>query len=66
MTDERWQAATMLAGRQVRLRPVRAADLDALYDAHDGRNQDVLMYSLLRADPDHGGRRRPRKPVGGP
>jgi RimJ/RimL family protein N-acetyltransferase len=33
MTDDH-ATATMLAGHLVRLRPVRQADLDALYDAH--------------------------------
>ena len=52
----------MLEGRQIQLRPVREGDLDRLYEAHlairargaffnEGRNQDVLLYSLLRTDP---------------
>lgn len=52
----------MLHGELVTLRPVREADLDAMYDAHvairnrgaffnDGRDQDVLLYSMLRGDP---------------
>jgi RimJ/RimL family protein N-acetyltransferase len=34
MTEDDGPAAAMLEGRRVRLRPVRQADLDQLYDAH--------------------------------
>jgi len=36
----------MLHGERITLRPVRAADL-----FNDGRNQDVLLYSILRDAP---------------
>jgi hypothetical protein len=53
----------VLEGRVIRLRPVREADLDRLQCGfilegtargaffNDGRNQDVLLFSLLRTDP---------------
>ena len=40
--------ANILKGRRVTLRPVRAADLDGLYDAHTAIR---TRGSLLRADP---------------
>lgn len=39
----------MLQGQRISLRPVRESDLGAFFNG--GRNQDLLLYSLLRTDP---------------
>jgi hypothetical protein len=47
----------MLYGEHLTLRPIRETDVDAVYAAHidirfnNGRNQDLLIYSLVRSDP---------------
>ncbi len=52
----------MLHGQLITLRPVRTTDLDRLYSAHtdianrgaffnQGRNQDLVFYSMLSTDP---------------